>query len=116
GFEFAGRINQHAFDGCAVVGLPAIRLALGEVSFGKSLIEAGDSAGLVEIVGAVGEIDFRRLGPRWVDESNAGGVYGRRNGFVGSRPTAEAVKRVGWLGCGVHLDFGAEASGGEDVI
>src|SRR5580658_7929264 len=34
-FKFAGRIDQHAFDGGAVVGLPAIGLALGKLALGE---------------------------------------------------------------------------------
>jgi hypothetical protein len=37
GSNFAGRINQHAFDGGAVVGLPAVGLALRKIALGEEL-------------------------------------------------------------------------------
>ena len=52
--EFARRIDQHAFDRGAVVGLPLIGLALRKILFGESRVEAGDGFGLVEFVGGVG--------------------------------------------------------------
>ena len=39
GFEFARRINQHAFDGGAVVGLPLIGLALRKIALGEEFVE-----------------------------------------------------------------------------
>ncbi len=53
-----GRVDQHAFDGGAVVGLPAVGLALREIFFGEGFVEGGDGAGLVEFVGGIGEVDF----------------------------------------------------------
>ncbi len=39
GFEFAGRIDQHAFDGGAVVGFPAVGLALRKIALGEEFVE-----------------------------------------------------------------------------
>ena len=52
--EFAGRIDQHAFDRGAVVGLPLVGLALGEICLCEFLVEVGDRDGLSEFVGGVG--------------------------------------------------------------
>ncbi len=52
--EFAGRIDQHAFDAGAVVGFPAVGLALGKVALGEEFVEGCDGTGLIELVGAFG--------------------------------------------------------------
>ena len=57
-FKFAGRIDQHAFDGGAVVGLPAIGLALGKLALGEKFVEGSDGTCVGKLVGAFGEIDF----------------------------------------------------------
>ena len=44
-FEFSRRINQHAFDGGAVVGLPLVGLALRKFAFGEQFVEGGDGRG-----------------------------------------------------------------------
>ncbi len=54
GTKFSGRVDQHSFDGGAVVGLPAVGLALGKVALGEKFVEGSDGAGLVEFVGAFG--------------------------------------------------------------
>ena len=59
-FEFAGRIDQHAFDGGAVVGLPAVGLALGKIALGEELVEGSDGTRLVKFVGAFGQVNFGR--------------------------------------------------------
>src|SRR5690348_2072668 len=64
GFELAGRIYQHAFDCCAVVGLPLVGLALREIGVSELLVEAGNGAGLIEFVGRVSEVDFVWLAER----------------------------------------------------
>jgi hypothetical protein len=53
-FELARRIDQHAFDRGAVVGLPAIGLALRQFALGEKFIERSDGIGLIEFVGALG--------------------------------------------------------------
>src|ERR1700676_2413171 len=59
--KFAGRIDQHAFDHGAVVGLPAVRLALREIFFGDGFVEGCDGMGVGKFVGAFGEADFGGL-------------------------------------------------------
>ena len=98
GFEFARRINQHAFDGGAVVGLPVVGLALREIGFGEVLVEGRDGAGLIEFVGGVGEIDFFGLAEGRIDEGDFRRVRGDGDGRVGAGPSAEsgAVSRWAW--------------------
>jgi len=60
-FEAAGRIDQHAFDGGAIVGLPAVGLALGEIAFGEEMVEGSYGARLTQFIGAVRQVDFSRL-------------------------------------------------------
>ena len=61
GVEFSWRINQHAFNRCAIVGFPLVGLALREIALGKKLVECGDRAGVFQLFGALGEINFRGL-------------------------------------------------------
>ena len=38
-FKLARRIDQHAFDGGAIVGLPAVGLALRKIALGEGFVE-----------------------------------------------------------------------------
>ena len=69
-FKFSRRIHQHAFDGRAVVGGPAIRLGLGQIALGEQLVERRDGACLRQFVETVGEVNLRgplgcRVGKRY---------------------------------------------------
>src|ERR1700722_7410442 len=114
--EFAGRIDQHAFDGRTVVGFPLIRFALRKIALGEKLVECGDGLGLVERGCALGEIDFRRFAHRSVDESDARGTRRRGNSLVGAGPSADAMQRFRRLADGINLDFGSSTRGGEHVF
>src|ERR1700721_1320632 len=87
--EFAGGIDQHAFDGRTVVGFPLIRFALRKIALGEKLVECGDGLGLVERGCALGEIDFRRFAHRSVDESDARGTRRGGNSLVRSGYVAD---------------------------
>ncbi len=77
GFKLARRIDQHTFDGSAVVGFPAVRFALRQIALGEKFVEGRDGARLIELAGALGKIHFGWLLQRRIDEGNAGRVRGR---------------------------------------
>src|SRR5271156_244031 len=56
--EFARRVNQHAFDRGAVVGLPAVGLALRKIALGEKLVEGRDGTRLVDLIGAFRQVNF----------------------------------------------------------
>ncbi len=114
--ELAGRIDQHAFDGGAVVGLPLVGLALGKVAVGNAPVECCDGTSLIEFVGAVGEIDFFGLAQRGVCEGYPRGMLSDRKLGVRARPVAEFVQGSCGLGHGIDLDFGAESGSGHDCV
>ena len=87
---------------------------MGEIAFGEEFVEGRDGLGLIEVGGAVGQVDFVGLAERGVDEGEFWGVGGGGDFGVGAGPTAEVVEFIGWFGGGIHLDFGAEACGGEE--
>ena len=87
-------INQHAFNGRAVVGLPLVRLALREVALREQLVESGDRAGILQFVGAFGEINFSRLLERGVDDRDARRVIGGRDTFVAACPAVQLGKGI----------------------
>ncbi len=51
--EFSGRIDQHAFDGGAVVGFPLVGLGLRKVALGEEFVELRDRPSLIEFFEAV---------------------------------------------------------------
>ena len=51
-----------------------------------------------------------------MDECDGGSVGGAGDVGVGSGPGTDAAQRFGGLGGGIHLNFGAEARRGEDVV
>src|SRR5271163_2659923 len=109
-FKFAGRIDQHAFDGGAVVGLPAIGLAFRKFAFGEEFVEGRDGMGVGEFVGAFREVDFGWLLQRRIHEGDAGRMSGCGDVLVGAWPSVEFVQRLGGLSGRVHGDFGSDAS------
>src|SRR6266851_5792009 len=64
GFKLSRRINQHAFHGCSIVSLPAIRLALRQIALAEKLVERSDRPRLLKLGGALREIHFNRLAQR----------------------------------------------------
>ena len=92
-FEFSRWVDQHAFDHGAVVGLPAIGLALREIFIGKGFVEVGNGARCAEFVGGIGDIDFFRLIKGGKNKSDLGGVSSGGNLAVSAGPRAELGER-----------------------
>ena len=61
GVLLAGRKDEHALDGTAVVGFPGVGLPLGLGALGKDGVEAGESLELIGVQGVGGQINLRGL-------------------------------------------------------
>ena len=116
GLEFAGRIDQHAFDGGAVVGLPLVGLALRKIALGEELVEGSDGAGRSHCVWPVCQVDLGGRGQRGILECDTLRVRSGGEFLVSSFLPDDRMQRIGGIGGGVHLNFGAEARGDDDSV
>ena len=65
-----------------------------KIVLGEEFVERSDRTGLIEFVGALGEINFGRFAEGRVNECDSRGVQGSRDLAVATGPGAEFVERV----------------------